>query len=141
MRTPTFPAISLLVLLSFSACQQKSSSEEKEAAKAPAVVADPLFRLLPSSETGVSFSNNLTEGLNTNVLMYEYFYNGGQGAMRLEWTRPDGVRETIARLAPKSHFLGYGLLTRRKTSLRQALSALPNSEEVLASISEVLAKL
>jgi hypothetical protein len=25
----------------------------------------------------------------------EYFYNGGSGVMRLEWTRPDGVRETI----------------------------------------------
>ena len=36
-----------------------------------------LFSLLSSSVTGVHFSNTLTEGLNTNVLMYEYFYNGG----------------------------------------------------------------
>ncbi len=35
------------------------------------------FTLLPSSKTNITFSNNLTEGLNTNVLMYEYFYNGG----------------------------------------------------------------
>jgi hypothetical protein len=79
MRKLTFPlpALSLFALLSFSACQQKPSSEEKEVANAPAIVADPLFMLLPSSKTGVDFSNNLTEGLNTNVLMYEYFYNGG----------------------------------------------------------------
>jgi len=36
-----------------------------------------LFTLLPSSETGIDFSNNLTEGPNTNILVYEYFYNGG----------------------------------------------------------------
>ena len=40
-------------------------------------VSTPLFSLLPSSQTHIDFSNTLTEGLNTNVLMYEYFYNGG----------------------------------------------------------------
>ncbi|HEX8675734.1 MAG TPA: VCBS repeat-containing protein, partial [Segetibacter sp.] len=38
---------------------------------------EALFTLLPSDETHVDFSNTLTEGLNTNVLIYEYFYNGG----------------------------------------------------------------
>jgi hypothetical protein len=28
-------------------------------------------------------------------IVVEYFYNGGNGVVRLEWTRPDGVRETI----------------------------------------------
>ncbi|PRY00224.1 VCBS repeat protein, partial [Pontibacter ummariensis] len=50
---------------------------EKGQDTAPVVAADPLFTLLPASKTGVSFTNSLTEGLNTNVLMYEYFYNGG----------------------------------------------------------------
>ncbi len=36
-----------------------------------------LFNLLPSSQTKVDFQNSLTEGPNTNILMYEYFYNGG----------------------------------------------------------------
>lgn len=40
-------------------------------------VSKPLFTLLPSSQTHIDFDNQLTEGLNTNVLMYEYFYNGG----------------------------------------------------------------
>lgn len=39
--------------------------------------AHPLFTLLPADSTRVLFNNTLTEGLNTNVLMYEYFYNGG----------------------------------------------------------------
>lgn len=36
-----------------------------------------LFTLLSPQETHVDFQNLLTEGLNTNVLLYEYFYNGG----------------------------------------------------------------
>ena len=36
-----------------------------------------LFTLLPPDSTHIDFGNPLTEGLNTNVLLYEYFYNGG----------------------------------------------------------------
>jgi hypothetical protein len=36
-----------------------------------------LFTLLGSGETNIDFQNQLTEALNTNILMYEYFYNGG----------------------------------------------------------------
>lgn len=36
-----------------------------------------MFTLLPENKTHVNFTNKLDEGLNTNVLMYEYFYNGG----------------------------------------------------------------
>jgi hypothetical protein len=53
----------------FLACTQKNTDVEN--------TAPPLFTLLPADSTHVSFSNTLTEGLNTNVLMYEYFYNGG----------------------------------------------------------------
>ncbi|MFN4144289.1 MAG: VCBS repeat-containing protein [Runella sp.] len=37
----------------------------------------PLFTLLTPEQTGVDFQNIINEGPNTNVLMYEYFYNGG----------------------------------------------------------------
>ncbi len=41
-------------------------------------VSEPqLFSLLSPEQTQVNFQNNIQEGLNTNVLMYEYFYNGG----------------------------------------------------------------
>ncbi|MHA4806883.1 VCBS repeat-containing protein [Flavitalea flava] len=36
-----------------------------------------LFQLLTPEQTHIYFANTLTEGLNNNVLMYEYFYNGG----------------------------------------------------------------
>lgn len=45
--------------------------------ESPAPEKPSLFSLLPPSQTHVTFQNKLTEGLNTNVLMYEYFYNGG----------------------------------------------------------------
>jgi hypothetical protein len=36
-----------------------------------------LFSPVNPSVSGIDFQNAIQEGLNTNVLMYEYFYNGG----------------------------------------------------------------
>lgn len=52
------------------ACQKSDRAEMAE-------VEDPIFQLVDSSQSHVYFRNNIIEGLNTNVLMYEYFYNGG----------------------------------------------------------------
>ncbi|HEY9047524.1 MAG TPA: VCBS repeat-containing protein, partial [Ohtaekwangia sp.] len=50
----------------------------QQAASDATLPAEPtLFQLLPASVTHVDFQNRLTEALNTNVLLYEYFYNGG----------------------------------------------------------------
>lgn len=70
------PICSLLgiFLISFSACENKKSVEKITSSTE---TDHPLFRLLSPETTGIKFSNTLTEGLNTNVLMYEYFYNGG----------------------------------------------------------------
>ena len=56
----------------FSGCNQQS--------KTPGNIEEKgrhLFTLLSADETKINFQNTLTEGLNTNILMYEYFYNGG----------------------------------------------------------------
>ena len=58
-----------LLVIVMSACKQGSSSEE--------YTGPTVFTLLAPDTTGVVFQNTLTEGLNTNILMYEYFYNGG----------------------------------------------------------------
>lgn len=60
-------------LLLFLACQP-----EKEP-KTPVITdtSPPLFTLLSPQQTNIDFQNTLKEGLNTNILMYEYFYNGG----------------------------------------------------------------
>ncbi|MFM8361173.1 MAG: FG-GAP repeat domain-containing protein, partial [Haliscomenobacter sp.] len=41
----------------------------------------PLFEELPRSQTGVSFSNDLTENEAFNLIEYLYFYNGGGVAL------------------------------------------------------------
>lgn len=46
-------------------------------AAAPENADETLFTLLPATATGINFENRLTEGPNTNILVYEYFYNGG----------------------------------------------------------------
>src|SRR5688572_3452754 len=41
----------------------------------------PLFESLAPSKTGVTFKNTLDESRTSNVLTYEYFYNGGGAAV------------------------------------------------------------
>ena len=51
-------------------CKEPSGKGEGKTGEA-------LFSLLQPAQTKIDFQNTLTEGLNTNILMYEYFYNGG----------------------------------------------------------------
>src|SRR6476620_1738119 len=71
-----FRGISRFVLcfILFCACKEKSPENNAETIKTSG---NELFTLLDAKETGITFQNTLTEGLNTNILMYEYFYNGG----------------------------------------------------------------
>ncbi len=61
----------IFMLIIPTACKQQARQNE--------VSADPpkLFKPISPQNSQVTFSNNLSEGLNTNILMYEYFYNGG----------------------------------------------------------------
>ncbi len=62
--------IAVLLLYSCSGDESASTENTVDTTKR-------LFTLLQPDQTGVTFQNTLTEGLNTNILMYEYFYNGG----------------------------------------------------------------
>jgi hypothetical protein len=57
----------LCILLLSAGCSHEPAADSRQ----------PLFKLLQPEQTHIDFANTLTEGLNTNVLMYEYFYNGG----------------------------------------------------------------
>jgi len=61
----------LLLLLCLLSCQEESQITNYPANQAT------LFKLLPSQQTNIDFVNTLEESLNGNVLLYEYFYNGG----------------------------------------------------------------
>ncbi|GGD71246.1 hypothetical protein GCM10011514_39200 [Emticicia aquatilis] len=65
----------LLISVFITSCNKSSSEvteDEDEGEKQ-----EPIFTLLFPDKTNVDFQNVINEGLNTNVLMYEYFYNGG----------------------------------------------------------------
>ncbi len=68
----TFFTFSLLALLIVSCKNEKNNDAKADTPSLP-----PLFTLLPKEQTNIHFENTLTEGLNANVLMYEYLYNGG----------------------------------------------------------------
>ncbi|SKC87418.1 VCBS repeat-containing protein [Ohtaekwangia koreensis] len=65
---------SLLTVALLAAGCKDSPKQETPSAPPPA---ETLFKLLPPAVTHIDFSNTLTEAFNTNVLIYEYFYNGG----------------------------------------------------------------
>lgn len=65
--------IASFLILFICQCKNQYSVEKSSSSSS----APPLFKLLSPTVTHVDFSNTLTEGVNTNVLMYEYFYNGG----------------------------------------------------------------
>jgi enediyne biosynthesis protein E4 len=65
--------ITVFIFVMLIACQNtRNDLLENSKKSVPA-----LFDLISPEESGVFFTNKLTEGPNTNVLMYEYFYNGG----------------------------------------------------------------
>ncbi len=72
-RTPHFCTAHIifytLLFLVLAGCNNKNDSNAPEQIK-------PLFTLLPDDSTHIDFINQLNEGPNSNVLMYEYFYNG-----------------------------------------------------------------
>ncbi len=62
---------SLFVMLFFAGCSNEKPPNQDSK------ISLQRFSLLPSEQTQILFENKLIEGPNTNVLMYEYFYNGG----------------------------------------------------------------
>ncbi len=75
MRISTKLCLFLITSTIFIACNKSSSTQEITESEGEKQT--PIFTLLFPDKTHVDFQNIINEGLNTNVLMYEYFYNGG----------------------------------------------------------------
>jgi hypothetical protein len=67
---PLAPLLLFLLALAGGCSETKRDS-------APPQVGSKLFTLMPSSYTGVTFANRLTETRDFNVFTYRNFYNGG----------------------------------------------------------------
>ena len=59
-------ALSLLVIFIFSSCSNEKTENK-----------DSLFSKLETSETGINFKNEVTNGEDMNIFKYRNFYNGG----------------------------------------------------------------
>ena len=75
MKFPTITTLFLLTSTLFIACNKSNAPQENTEPEGEKQA--PIFTLLFPDKTHVDFQNIINEGLNTNVLMYEYFYNGG----------------------------------------------------------------
>jgi enediyne biosynthesis protein E4 len=65
----------LFICTSLIGC--KSKNFQQDATEVEGEKQTAIFTLLSPEKTHIDFQNIINEGLNTNVLMYEYFYNGG----------------------------------------------------------------
>ncbi len=65
--------LGVVIVILLYGCRNSGNEKESIDQNNPGV----LFKLLSAEQTGIDFSNTLTEGVNTNVLIYQYFYNGG----------------------------------------------------------------
>lgn len=86
-------AVAIVALLSGTACTGRdNASSSARDDRAPAV-GDQLFSLLPSSYSGVTFSNTVTDTKDVNVFTYRNHYNGG--GVALGDLNGDGLPEIV----------------------------------------------
>ncbi len=57
-----------LIFVFIFSCKPNSNKENNK---------EVLFKILPADSTHINFNNQLTESVYANIIMYQYFYNGG----------------------------------------------------------------
>lgn len=97
-------------------CSPKESEKESTPAQEEIKQEETLFTLLSSSQTKINFQNTLEEGLNTNILMYEYFYNGG-GTATADFN-DDGLIDIyfVSNMGENKFYLNKGKMTFEEVS-------------------------
>ena len=76
MKFLLLPACLLSAFLFFQCSSDSGSTGHHDSNDLP-MPADPMFKTLPASETGITFENKIEESFAQNVLTFAYLYNGG----------------------------------------------------------------
>ena len=94
-----------LCILSLIACNDNRS--EKQILK-PSLLSTTLFTMIPSSQTGINFQNTIKENEDLNVIMYEYYHNGG--GVCIGDINNDGLEDIyfIGNVTPNKLYLNKG---------------------------------
>jgi hypothetical protein len=76
------PTLSILLIwagisIGLLGCQKKAETQEQQNSVEKTASSPTLFTLLSPETTSITFSNTIKENPYGNILMYQYFYNGG----------------------------------------------------------------
>lgn len=118
--------------LVISACHNSETKTENSATDSA-----HLFTLLPTDSTHIDFNNSLAEGLNTNVLLYEYFYNGG--GVAVGDLNNDGLQDIYfsSNLGDNKLYLNKGKMQFQDITVAANVQSRPGSWKTGVTIADV----
>ncbi|QNF35670.1 VCBS repeat-containing protein [Adhaeribacter swui] len=131
---------SFLVLLSIvgflSSCTKKEQSLADRNTQQE-VPQNPLFTLLAPEKTNVHFTNSLTESMYGNVLMYQYFYNGG--GVAIGDLNNDGLQDIYftGNMTPNRLYLNKGNLQFNDVTEQAGVTGRPQTWKTGVTMADV----
>ncbi|PRY10734.1 VCBS repeat protein, partial [Pontibacter ummariensis] len=101
------------------------------------VPAETLFKLLPSEKTGIDFNNVLQENPYGNILMYQYFYNGG--GVAVGDLNNDGLQDIYfsGNMVGNRLYLNKGNMQFEDITLPAGVAGRPNNWKTGVSMADV----
>ena len=123
-----------LVFLNFG-CQKRSETEVEKSPPKP--VASPLFTLLAPEQTNINFNNSLTETPLANIVMYQYFYNGG--GVAIGDVNNDGLQDVYfsGNLVPNRLYLNKGRMQFEDITAAAGVAGMGNAWKTGTTIADV----
>jgi hypothetical protein len=121
----------LFYVLFFAACKSGSGTlSDADSSKT-------LFKKLDTAQTHVGFINQLDEGLNTNVLVYEYFYNGG--GVAIGDFNNDGLQDIYftGNMVDNKLYLNKGKMTFTDVTAQAGVAGRPGPWKTSATVADV----